>query len=264
MTDHISPEPITTWAEFSIKIRSKGCNLLKELDKFPNSVLITGCQRSGTTMLARVIRESEGIVDYWAGRDDELDAALILSGYVAHQPRGRYCFQTTYLNQCYHEYFEHPSGHKILWVLRNPYSTVYSLLYNWPSQAVENTFRQSVSLSLTGKDKWLYKLGGDRFFSKLKKACLHYNWKVSQLFDLVPNLGNSIIKLIDYDNLVQDKEHILPQIYKFINLPYQADYAGKIHSSSVEKKKQLKNHEVNAIKYICEGIYLRASSLTNL
>jgi hypothetical protein len=259
-----STEHITTWAEFSKKVRSKGCNLLKELDKFPNSVLITGCQRSGTTMLARVIRESEGMVDYWTGRDDELDAALILSGYIAHQPRGRYCFQTTYLNQCYHEYFEHPSGHKILWVLRNPYSTVYSLLYNWPSQALENTFRQSVALSLKGKEKWLYKLGGDRLFSNLKKACLHYNWKVSQLFDLVSSLGNNTILVVDYDSLVQDKERILLRIYEFINLPYQADYAGKIHSSSVDKKKQLMEHEVNAIKHICEGIYLRASSFTNL
>jgi ligand-binding sensor domain-containing protein len=44
--------------------------------------------------------------NYWFGRDDELDAALILSGHVDHQQNGRYCFQTTYINECFREYFE--------------------------------------------------------------------------------------------------------------------------------------------------------------
>jgi hypothetical protein len=258
------PEPISTWVEFSKQVRSKGCKLLKQLDYFPNSVLINGCQRSGTTMLARVIRESEGMVDYWTGRDDELDAALILSGYIAHQPRGRYCFQTTYLNQCYHEYYEHRNGHKILWVLRNPHSTVYSLLYNWPSRALENAFRESVYLSLVGKDKWLYKLGGERYFSNLKKACLHYNWKVSQLFNLVPYLGSERISVIEYDDLVMNKEKVLPVIYEFIDLPYKASYAEKIQSSSLDKRKQLSKKEISTIKYICEDVYLRASQFIDI
>jgi Holliday junction resolvasome RuvABC ATP-dependent DNA helicase subunit len=40
------------------------------------------------------------MVDFSSGEDDELDAALILAGFVEHTPRGRYCFQTTYLNIC--------------------------------------------------------------------------------------------------------------------------------------------------------------------
>jgi hypothetical protein len=254
-----SPESITTWAEFSKKVRSKGCNLLRELDKFPDSVLVTGCQRSGTTMLSRVIRESEGMVDYWTGRDDELDAALILSGCVDHQPRGRYCFQTTFLDQCYHEYYQHRNGHKILWILRNPLSTVYSLLYNWKIKALEITFQNFAATSLVGKDQLLYKICGQRLFSNFKKACLIYNWKVNQLFDLVTRLGNDTIKVIEYDELVMNKEIVLFKIYEFINLPYKASYADKIQPSSLGKKHLLSKKEIININGICENVYLRAS-----
>jgi hypothetical protein len=257
-------EIIDNWIHFSEKVRSQGCNLLKELDNFPNSILITGCQRSGTTMLARIIRESEGMVDYWSGNDDELDAALILSGYVTHKPRGRYCFQTTYLNQCFHEYFEHRGGHKILWVLRNPYSTVYSLLYNWPRRALDNTFRETVSLSLSSKDYWAYKVGGERLFSSLHKACLLYNWKISQLFDMVPKFGHDHIMVVEYDDLVIKKERVIPLIYEFIALPYEVSYAEKIHATSLDKKKHLSEKEFNTIKRFCEDIFLKAAEFVKV
>ena len=254
---------ISTWVQFSNEVRSKGCKLLKNLDDYPNSILITGCQRSGTTMLSRIVRESDGIVDYWSGNvDDELEGALILSGHLKWDVPGRYCFQTTYLNQCFHEYYQHHDGHKILWVLRNPYSTVYSLLNNWPARALENTFRDSVRINLRSKDKWLYKFGGDRLYNNLKKACLLYNWKVSQLFDLVPKLGPAI-QVIEYDDLVIEKERILPCIYDYVDLPYNPSYAEKIHESSIDKKKLLTAEESSTIKSICEFVYFKAKGLVD-
>jgi len=105
---------IITWKKFAPEVRPGGCNLLARLDEFPNSILVSGCQRSGTTMLLRLITQSEGMVNYWFGRDDELDAALILSGFEPHTPHGRYSFQTTYLNECAHEYYDHVNGHNYL------------------------------------------------------------------------------------------------------------------------------------------------------
>jgi hypothetical protein len=254
-------DAIDTWVKFSNQVRSKGCNLLKQLDTYPNSILVTGCQRSGTTMLSRIIRESDGIVDYWSGKvDDELEGALILSGNLPHHPKGRYCFQTTYLNQCFHEYYGHGNGHKILWVLRNPFSTIYSLRYNWPKRALENTFRDSVSLSLGIKDKLLYSLAGDRLYDNLKKACLLYSWKLSQLFELYSKLGPLAIMVIDYDDLVMEKDKILPCVYDFIDLPYKTSYAGKIHTSSVDKKKLLTAKEMDIVKSHCEDSYLKAKN----
>ena len=120
---------ICSWRQFDRHVRPGGCSLLRRLDDFPNAILVAGCQRSGTTILSRVLTQSEGMVEYSFGKDDELDAALILSGRVEHEPAGRYCFQTTYLNNCVQEYFAH-SEYKLVWALRNPFSVVYSMLHN--------------------------------------------------------------------------------------------------------------------------------------
>jgi hypothetical protein len=43
-----------TWPKFARSVRSKQDKLLSRLEEFPDSILIAGCQRSGTTMLARI------------------------------------------------------------------------------------------------------------------------------------------------------------------------------------------------------------------
>jgi hypothetical protein len=250
-------EQIVNWQQFTEKIRSRGCKQLKELDNFPDSVLITGCQRSGTTILARIIRESEGMVDFWSGKDDELEGALILSGYLKHVPKGRYCFQTTFLDGCYPEYYEH-DRFKLLWVLRNPYSTIYSLLNNWSPNALHEVFNNSINLILKTPDKQFINRGVDLLNKRLIMACRFYNWKVSQLFELFPRLGNNAIMVIDYDELVLDKDKILPKIYKYIDLPYKPIYGEKIHSASINKKKRLSLIEKWFIKKICENTYMKS------
>ena len=257
----INDAPITNWEEFRQQIHDSNRKLLARLDNFPNAVLVTGCQRSGTTMLSRIITQSEGMVNYYFGADDELDAALILSGYVNHQSHGRYCFQTTYLDEHYNEYFEHDNDHKILWVLRNPYSTVYSLLYNWPSRSLQLTFRSLVVSSFNGLDKWTCRLLGTKRFSKVQQACMVYNKKVSQLFELRLRLGTSRFFIVDYDELVLNKEIILPEMYQFIKLAYKQAYASKIHAKSLNKLNDLSADEFETIKLLCESHYLKAKTL---
>jgi hypothetical protein len=249
-----------TWNEFNKLVRAKGCNLLKRLDEFPNSVLVTGCQRSGTTILARVITQSKGMVNYWFGQDDELDAALILSGSVDHQPRGRYCFQTTYVNECYQEYFEHRNGHKIIWVLRNPYSVIFSMLYNWRN--TPNRLFEACGIPiLSGIDKWLFTIFGHQVIPMLRKACWGYNGKTSQVFNLISYLGSENVLVVDYDDLVIRKDEILPEIYAFIDLDYKKDYSCMIHSKSLSKMQSLSRHEYSTIKSLCEPVYQRARRL---
>ncbi len=214
---------INSWQKFSRNVRSNGYRLLKNLDNFPDPVLIAGCQRSGTTMLSRIITKSEGMVNYWFGHDDELDAAIILSGYVDHKPAGRYCFQTTYLNENYHEYFEH-NGYKIIWILRNPYSVVYSMLNNWKRFALNELFQGCASDLLDNKEKRRYELFGIWSISRLKRACFSYNAKTSQVFELKKRLGETTILVVDYDELVLNKEQVLSAMYTFTNMPYKPEY----------------------------------------
>jgi hypothetical protein len=255
--------PITHWLTFAEQVRNNDRPLLARLDEFPDSVLITGCQRSGTTMLSRIITESDGMVNYWFGHDDELAAALILSGKVSYQPRenGRYCFQTTYLNERYGEYFAYNGRHKIIWVLRNPYSVVYSMCYNWKRYALDELFTVCGVEHLAGLCQWRYRLLGRRGISPIKRACYAYAGKVNQLFELRDKLDQDTLLVIDYDDLVQHKTTSLPWVYDFIQLPYRSAYADEIHAKSLTKAKQLNTTESRHVEQICMPIYKRARKL---
>jgi hypothetical protein len=258
-----APDAITTWKDFTRLVRSRGCHLLRRLDEFPHAVLVAGCQRSGTTILARVITQSAGMVNYWFGDDDELDAALILSGSIAHTPSGRYCFQTTFVDECYREYLEHPGPFQIAWVIRNPHSVVYSLLYNWTPIGLDGTFAKCGAFQLTGIKKYLYQWFGMKALPRVERACYLYTAKTRQLFDLFQALGPERLFIVDYDELVTHKETVLPQIYDFIKLDYNPTYCQQIHSKSVDKKSKLSASENAAITRIAEPIYRQAFDLKN-
>lgn len=247
---------VTTWDQFDEHVRSRGLPLLKRLDEFPNSILVTGCQRSGTTMLTRLITQSAGMVNYWFGPDDELDAALILSGFVDHQPQGRYCFQTTYINQYFQEYYEHGNEHKIIFMLRNPLSVIYSMLYNWKEHALNRLFNFCGIGRLSGPDRWLYKIGGITGVSRLHRACYAYAGKVSQLYHLRENLGPDRLMIVDYNDVVLNKNVLLPRIYEFVNLDFDPRYSDRILSKSVEKKDNLSKKERSTVSRLCLPIYL--------
>lgn len=229
---HLEPGTLNlepaSWREFAARIRRSGRPLLQRLGDFTDPVLVAGCQRSGTTMLARVIGGSDGMARYRRGRDDELDAALILSGAVAHQPRGRYCFQTTYLNECYREYLEHAGRFRLIWVLRNPYAVVWSMAHHWGRFAFNELFESCGSTLLCGPDRRRYELFGAWAVGRVRRACLAYNGKVSQVFCLARGLGSQGLAVVDYDDLVRDRATLLPALYDFIGLPYRPRYAAAI------------------------------------
>ncbi|MFC1884630.1 hypothetical protein ACFL2O_07655 [Thermodesulfobacteriota bacterium] len=193
-----------------------------------------------------------------------MEGALILAGEAPHEPRGRYCFQTTYVNECYHEYFEKKNGHKIIWVLRNPFSTIYSILDHWSRSGLFELFEAYGSPDLSGRDLKLHKLFGRHGLSHLKMACLAYNEKISQLFELVDNLPDGTIKVVEYDALVKRKNDVLPVIFKFIDLPYDNDCAELINRKSVEKKDRLSSRKRRIIEKMSAPIYKRAKKLVNI
>lgn len=244
-----------SWKRFHNEVRSKGCHLFRMLGKFENSILVAGCQRSGTTILARVITQSEGMIDYPVRSDDELDAALILSGVEEHEPKGRYCFQTTYLNECYPEYFNDKYDYKLIWVLRNPFSVVYSMKYNWSVFSFNELFDACGATQLNDREKQRYERHGKRAFPRTMRACLSYNGKVLQALELMKVLGKHRMLVVDYDDLVRNKNMILPNMYSFIQLPYREYYADKIHNESVKKLDRLSMQERNIIEEVSIPVY---------
>jgi hypothetical protein len=266
MIDRFLPNnTITNWKQFRKALRTtKDVQLLRCLDDFPDAVLVAGCQRSGTTVVANIINQSEGMSDYyWLGPDGELDAALLLSGFANQMVSGRCCFQTTYLNERYVEYFEH-ENYRLIWMLRNPFSVVYSMLYNWHDHSLNELFRGCGVSLLSDRERWLYQLFGVRIINRLRQACLGYRGKVSQLFEIKRRLNPDQLLIVDYDQLVQHKEQILPQIYDFIDLAYYSSYADQIHSRSVNKARNLSVQETTAVETICQPVYQQARQLSQI
>lgn len=254
---------ISSWRAFARQVRAEQEKLLVALDEYPNSILVTGCQRSGGTMLARVITNSNGMARYPFSKDDELDAALILAGRHSPKIKGRYCFQTTYLNERYHEYFEHPAHH-IIWSLRNPYSVVYSMVYNWRRFALNELFLQCGYTQMDYRDRIRFQRFGMFGISPLKRAAYAYNGKVSQLFSLKTGYPEDNITVVEYDILVKDKMRMLPALYQRVGLAYAPDYAAPISERSLNKRKRLNDTEKLKVKQICEPVYQNALALVDL
>jgi len=250
-----------SWERFHKDVRVNGCDLLKYLNRFPEPVLVAGCQRSGTTALARVISQSEGMESHWKIHDDELDGAMILSGLVDYPVDGRHCFQTTYLNECYTEYFDKDKEYKLIWVLRNPYSVIYSMNYNWGRFSFNELF-DACGYPLMPKEQQhrYYKLG-KLGISRIERACYSYNAKAVQSIELLDKLGSAKMMIIDYEDLVSNKHKILPSIYKFINLEYKESYGDKIHDRSVSKSDQLTVLEKESIEKISLPVYEKVREL---
>lgn len=266
MDNNIGPQKnIENWQHFTATVRSSGCPLLKRLGDFHDPILVTGCQRSGTTMLANLLTESKGMVDYTFGYSLELAGALILSGFVDHAPSpdGRYCFQTTYLDDYYREYYEHQGEYKMIWVIRNPGSVVYSLLYNWPARSLEGTFNSYVASKMNKVDQWIYSLMGTRWINRVRQASWLYKVKNLQLLDLIKTISRESIFVVDYDDLVINKETVLPEIYRFIDIKYFPEYCQKINNKSVDKKKNLTRQELSIIKQVAEPIYQEICKFKN-
>ena len=97
--------------------------------------------------------------------------------------------------------------------------------------------------------------------SSLRRACLAYNIKASQLFELRARFGPDKLMIIDYDDLVDDSNKVLQVVYDFFDINYKYEYAAKIHSKSIDKIKSQSKREADLIKTLCMPTYSKAITL---
>lgn len=253
---------INRWQQFHKKVRLKQPELFLNLENFPNAVFIAGCQRSGTTILSRIIRSSEGFNnDFPAAIDDELHAALILSGREPGTNNGRYCLQTTYLNENYREYGNLRPDQKLIWVVREPQSVVFSMIYRWKTFALDELF-VGCGLDEIHAAEQKYKLlkYGYHFFPKLLKACYAYNGKSKQIFEIKKLLGNRVL-IIEYEQMIKNKKEVLEEVFSFISGKYVDETGDKLVNKSLNKKKKLSDKEKRVINEMCLNTYTDIQSL---
>jgi hypothetical protein len=254
--------PIRSWAAFHDVVKRPGEPLLARLDDYGDCLLVAGCQRSGTTALARLFKRAEGIVDHTFGHDDELDGALLLAGHATRALDGRHCFQTTYLNDRYAEYFAH-GDFRLIWMLREPHSVVYSMLHNWKRGALTRLYDACGARMLeqapeppTLRTLWLGP-------SRLAKACASYVGKTAQTFALRDCLAGRLA-IVDYDELVAHKRTLLPQICEFAGIRYSEKLADALHDRSVRNGARLRDKDADYVGRACISIYERARSLRTI
>jgi hypothetical protein len=214
-------------------------------------------------MLMRVLSGTPGMIDYRFGPDDELDAALILSGTHFHEARsGRYCFQTTYLNEHWPEYIEHAQRRetpeapfKLIWLVRNPASVVTSMVYNWARFARVELFEACGVGVMPSVLQSAYRRKGSGGFTALEQACWGYVGKARQLLALKQALPPDLLYVLEYDRLVSDPAEHLSRICRFTGIPFDPAYGASISRGSVHKAERLATEERAQIEATCGESY---------
>ena len=244
------------WKKFSTDVRSARANdMLSGLAALKEPILVSGCQRSGTTMLTRLIVQSPEIKSIWQTKDDELDAAYILAGIRQVDPSYRYCFQVTYLNEAYYQLLDYRNQFSLLWLLRNPHSVIYSMLYNWRRYPLNELFLACGLPYMSEKDSRNFKRFGISAVPALRRACYAYLGKLDHLENLQKGLDSKQLLVVDYDRLVENVSEELEKIFTFVGLPYSSDYAQPIKGSSTQKHRELSSSDSHTISRICSRAY---------
>jgi len=208
-------------------------------------------------MLTRVIASSKGFVRLALTNDDELDAALALSGKIDLPKGNRYCFQTTYLNERYIEYQRIDSTTKLIWVVRDPESVVYSMLYNWKRFALNEVYvgcgAPQTNVPRLRRHWAPWPVGP----SRLERACYSYVGKCAQLEEIREWLSHKNLLVVHYDSLVRAPEKWLPVIFQFVHEPFDTSYANGLSQASLINKTLLTPAQIRRVQDIAKPAYLK-------
>lgn len=252
--------PLKNWSQFDRRLRKADVKLLGNLPRFPNAILVAGCQRSGTTAVTRILQNALVMPGLTATRDDELDAALILSGSIAFETSARCCFQTTYINDHYLEYFEHDS-YQLIWIVRNPEAVVRSMLYNWRRGALNRLFRACGKHALDEKGARRFKRFGTYGFTRTEMACLSYNVKSAQVHEIAARIGPERLYILDYDDLLDRSDVLLPDVFSFASVSYDERFLQNLRKPDQTRRERLNETTREQIRETCQHEYRQVVDL---
>jgi hypothetical protein len=212
-------------------------------------------------MLTRLIASSPGFARLRLTADDELDAALALAGFIDLPNDRRFCFQTTYLNESFHDYRRLGLDQRLIWVVRNPYSVVYSMLHNWKRFALNELYEgcgvSSASSLRLRRSRLMWPFGP----SRVEKACLAYRGKVSQILSIRQLLRPEQLLTVDYDLLSAAPNEWLPRIFQFADASYDAAYAQEVQGGLATKADALPSRARSLIEQLAWPTYRECIAL---
>jgi hypothetical protein len=212
-------------------------------------------------MLTRLIARAQGFARLALTKDDELDAALALAGFLDLPQDTRYCFQTTYLNECFREYGTLKHDQRLIWVVRNPYSVVHSMLKNWRRFALNELYEGCGMQTTSSKRLQRSHLPWPFGPSRLEKACLAYRGKVAQILSIKAIVKPDQLLVVDYDRLAAKPQETLPAVFQFANAPYDPKYAGEIRKTSLSKAERFSRRTRKQIERLTWQTYSECAQL---
>lgn len=251
--------PLRSWKAFGQTIRTRAEPLLQRLPRFDRAVLVAGCQRSGTTALTRVIAGSDGFSRFAYTHDDELDAAQILAGVIDCPPGLRRCFQTTYLNERVSEYWTTSGDFRLVWVIREPVAVVRSMVFNWRRFALNELFLACGVALATERERALVRRFGPWIIPPMRRACLSYVGKTSQITQIAARLPHGRLRIVDYNGLVRQRDCTLALLFEFIGEPYRTSYGAALHDSRIGRRDGLTARTRSEIESVCGPTYRAAA-----
>ena len=164
------------------------------------------------------------------------------------------------LNERYPEYAGIGPGHKLIWVVRNPYSVVYSMVYNWRRFALNELYEScGVKQGLESGAAWW-----TRGPSSIEKACRAYAGKAGQLESIVAMIDPGQLLVVDYDQLVRSPREHLAAIFDFAGAPFEPGYAARVRPDSLGKAKGMSAGAVAMIEKWATPVHSRCLSLVSL
>ncbi len=242
---------IRNWQQFET-IRNSDTPLLKKLPNLCKPILVAGCQRSGTTAVTRILRSGGDFGELHTTSDDELDAALILSGELPVPKGERLVLQTTYLNNHYKEYFEY-TNFRLVWIVRNPSEVINSMLHNWSRGALRRLFHACGSRQLDEQQSARYARFGHWAFSRLDMACYSYLEKSRQALEISDSLSAEQVNFLDYDYFVAQPELSVRSLCRFFDIDYSENIANSLTGGRQRRaKSQLSDQAKGHISKMCD------------
>lgn len=213
LVNEASPD-VASWQQFYFATAERP--LLARLSDYRDALLVAGCDWPAATAVTRLFKRLPCFADSRYGHDDELDGALLLAGLCEPQHLGRRCFQTNYVGQRLHEYFDH-ADYRLVWIVREPRAAICSLLGD----------RQRKS-ELAGGSACA------QGASRLEKACATYLTLIQQTLELKQRLG-SRVAIVDYDALTADRTRVLPALCRFASVGCNTELLSHLHGKSVRR-----------------------------
>lgn len=251
------------WRWFAATVRSRGCHLLRAADDFERPIFVSGCQRSGTTLATSLIAASPDITTSHQGRDEELAGAYVLCGRRQPTSSGRYCFQTTYLNECYSEYQRVTSDYRLVWVLRRPESVVYSMVYNWARFPLNELFLSCGVPHLHDDDLIRFGRRGIFGLSPLRRACYAYIGKCHQFIEMSQSPQAERLIAFEYEDMIMETQDVLADLCGRlgIGMPAHSTF-DQLKSDTLTKSSDLTTAARTVIHKLCAGVYRDCTELS--